>query len=98
MSEIILEIEIVLERTKQIRRENKVKLKKQIQIFFLLSNQIKLTYSPLKEKKSLKFITKFIVINSNSLLYQPICQVKQRFANHTNQQLHYHIIILKTIN
>ena len=34
MSEIILEIEIVLERTKQIRSENKVKLKKQIQIFF----------------------------------------------------------------
>lgn len=33
MSEIILEIEIVLERTKQIRSENKAKLKKQIQIF-----------------------------------------------------------------
>ena len=34
MSEIILEIEIVLEKTKQIRSENKVKLKNQIQIFF----------------------------------------------------------------
>ena len=53
MSEIILEIEIVLEKTKQIRSENKVKLKKQIQNSFLSSNQIKLTYSPLKEKKSL---------------------------------------------